>query len=84
MPYHLAIAHHYSVILFNDELYYNRIIEKKQVFFHIFFNFYPILLRFKNIGERFATGRKYLDEAALSLRSRRNGTKFAIPNGTAH
>ena len=31
-----------------------------------------------------APARKYSTEAALSLRSRRNGTKFAIPNGTAH
>ncbi len=32
----------------------------------------------------FATARKYSSEAALSLRSRRSGTKFAAPNGTAH
>jgi len=26
----------------------------------------------------------YFNEAALSLRSRRSGTKFAVPNGTAY
>ena len=31
-----------------------------------------------------APARKYLGEAALSLRSRRSGTKFANPCGFAH
>ncbi len=31
-----------------------------------------------------ATARKYSSEAALSLRSRRSGTKFANPCGFAH
>jgi hypothetical protein len=32
----------------------------------------------------FAEARKYSNEAALSLRSRRSGTKFATPYGAAH
>ncbi len=31
-----------------------------------------------------AAARKYSNEAALSLRSRRNGTKFATPYGAAY
>ena len=31
-----------------------------------------------------AAARKYSSEAALSLRSRRSGTKFATPYGAAH
>ncbi len=32
----------------------------------------------------FRIGGERSNEAALSLRSRRNGTKFAAPNGTAY
>jgi len=35
-------------------------------------------------GKGDAPARKYSNEAALSLRSRRSGTKFATPYGAAH
>jgi len=35
-------------------------------------------------SQRVATARKYSNEAALSLRSRRNGTKFAFSYETAY
>ncbi len=34
--------------------------------------------------QRFAQGSTYSNETALSLRSRRSGTKFAAPSGTAY
>ncbi len=33
----------------------------------------------EHVRQRVATARKYLGEAALSLRSRRSGTKFTNP-----
>ncbi len=53
-------------------------------------SFFIILLWFvkiffvKHFEKRVAQEQDYSNEAALSLRSRRSGTKFATPDGAAH
>ena len=45
---------------------------------------FKVLLFWVQMNERFAERRNDSNEVALSLRSRRSGTKFAAPYGTAH
>ncbi len=45
---------------------------------------FKVLLFWVQMNERFAERRNDSNEVALSLRSRRSGTKFAAPNRTAH